>query len=101
MNIGEDDLYMQKVMTHDNVSVILSPRATLREKTWGGMRWWMGQLRYYGSAFPFYPQQVKNYIQWELGSRALFFITAAWRGCGDARSSSKDRGAGPAGDPAF
>lgn len=77
MNIGEDDLYMQKVMTHDNVSVILSPRATLREKTWGGMRWWMGQLRYYGSAFPFYPQQVKNYIQWELGSRALFFITAA------------------------
>ena len=77
MNIGEDDLYMQKVMTHDNVSVILSPRATLREKMWGGMRWWMGQLRYYGSAFPFYPQQVKNYIQWELGSRALFFITAA------------------------
>ena len=41
------------------------------------MRWWMGQLRYYGSAFAFYPQQVKNYIQWELGSRALFFITAA------------------------
>lgn len=72
MNIGEDDLYMQKVMTHDNVSVILSPRATLREKMWGGMRWWMGQLRYYGSAFAFYPQQVKNYIQWELGSRALF-----------------------------
>ena len=62
MNIGEDDLYMQKVMTHDNVSVILSPRATLREKMWGGMRWWMGQLRYYGSAFAFYPQQVKNYI---------------------------------------
>ena len=27
--------------------------------------------------FAFYPQQVKNYIQWELGSRALFFITAA------------------------
>jgi len=77
MNIGEDDLYMQKVMTHDNVSVILSPRATLCEKMWGGMRWWMGQLRYYGSAFAFYPQQVKNYIQWELGSRALFFITAA------------------------
>lgn len=35
MNIGEDDLYMQKVMTHDNVSVILSPRATLREKNVG------------------------------------------------------------------
>ncbi|WP_295958879.1 glycosyltransferase [uncultured Alistipes sp.] len=75
MNIGEDDLFMQKVMTRDNVSVILSPRATLREKTWGGMGWWMGQLRYFGSAFRFYPQAVKNFIQWELGSRALFFAT--------------------------
>ena len=75
MNIGEDDLFMQKVMTRDNVSVILSPRASLREKTWGGMGWWMSQLRYYGSAFRFYPQAVRNYIQWELGSRSLFFLT--------------------------
>ena len=35
MNIGEDDLFMQRVMRRDNVSVILSPRATLREKRWG------------------------------------------------------------------
>ena len=74
MNIGEDDLFLQQVMTRDNVSVILSPRATLREKVWGGMSWWMGNLRYYGSAFRFYPQAVKNYIQWELGSRSLFFL---------------------------
>lgn len=74
MNIGEDDLFMQRVMTCDNVSVILSPRASLREKTWGGMGWWMSQLRYYGSAFRFYPQTVRNYIQWELGSRSLFFL---------------------------
>ncbi|WP_295938761.1 glycosyltransferase [uncultured Alistipes sp.] len=73
MNIGEDDLFMQKVMTRDNVSVILSPRASLREKTWGGMGWWMNQLHYYGSAFRYYPQPVKNFIQWELGSRSLFF----------------------------
>ena len=75
MNIGEDDLFMQRVMTHDNVSVILSPRATLREKTWGGMGWWMSQLRYYGSAFRFYPQAVRTFVRWELGSRSLFFIT--------------------------
>ena len=74
MNIGEDDLFLQRVITPDNVSVILSPRATLREKVWGGMSWWMGNLRYYGSAFRFYPQAVKNYIQWELGSRSLFFL---------------------------
>lgn len=73
MNIGEDDLFMQQVMTPDNVSVILSPRATLREKTWGGLRWWMNQLRYFGSSYRFYPLDVRNYIAWELGSRTLFF----------------------------
>lgn len=75
MNIGEDDLFLQKVMTRDNVSVILSPRATLREKTWGGMGWWMSQLRYFGSAFRYYPQAVKSFIRWELDSRWLFFLT--------------------------
>ncbi|WP_300739795.1 glycosyltransferase [uncultured Alistipes sp.] len=73
MNIGEDDLFMQRVMTRDNVSVILSPRAMLREKTWGGMKWWMSQLRYYGSSFRFYPRGVKWYIRWEMISRVLFF----------------------------
>ena len=75
MNIGEDDLFMQQVMTRDNVSVILSPRASLREKMWGGMGWWMSQLRYYGSAFRFYPQAVRTYVGWELWSRVLFFAT--------------------------
>ena len=73
MNIGEDDLFMQQVMTRDNVSVILSPRVALSEKTWGGLRWWMSQLRYYGSAERFYPLDVKNFVQWEHGSRVLFF----------------------------
>lgn len=77
MNIGEDDLFMQRIMTRDNVSVILSPRASLREKTWGGFRWWLGTERYYGSAAAFYPQEVKNFIQWEPGSRLLFFALAA------------------------
>ena len=39
MNIGEDDPFMQQIMTRDNVSVVLTPRATLHEKTWGG---WAG-----------------------------------------------------------
>ena len=77
MNIGEDDLFLQQVMTRDNVSVILSPRASLREKMWGGMGWWMSQLRYFGSAFRFYPRAVKTFVRWELGSRVLFFATVA------------------------
>lgn len=75
MNIGEDDLFLQRVITPDNVSVILSPRATLREKTWGGLRWWMSQLRYYGSSLRFYPAAVRSYIRQETGSRVLFFLT--------------------------
>jgi parvulin-like peptidyl-prolyl isomerase len=63
MNIGEDDLFMQRVMTRDNVSVILSPRASLREKMWGGMGWWTSQLRYFGSAFRFYPRAVKTFVR--------------------------------------
>lgn len=73
MNIGEDDLFLQQVMTSDNVSVILSPRAMLHEKVWGGMKWWISQLRYYGSSFRFYPESVKWYIRWEMLSRVLFF----------------------------
>ncbi len=77
MNIGEDDLFMQRVMTRENVSVILSPRATLREKTWGGIGWWVSQLRYFGSAFRYYPKSVRTYIQAELWSRSLFFLTTS------------------------
>lgn len=77
MNIGEDDLFLQQVMTRDNVSVILSPRATLRERMWGGLGWGLSQLRYFGSAFRFYPRGARNYVQWEIGSRLLFFAAAA------------------------
>ncbi len=76
MNIGEDDLFMQRVMTRDNVSVVLSPRASLRQKTWGGLGWWLGQERYFGSAERFYPRSVRTYMQWEFGSRALLFLAA-------------------------
>ncbi|MEG2060606.1 MAG: glycosyltransferase [Alistipes sp.] len=75
MNIGEDDLFMQKVMTPDNVSIILSPRTLMREQIWGGMKWWMSGLRYFGSAYKFYPMSAKTFIEWELGSRVLFFAT--------------------------
>lgn len=76
MNIGEDDLFMQQVMTRDNVSIVLTPRATLREKIWGGIGWWFDRLRYFGSAEQFYPQEVKNHLHWEVGSRVLFFVSA-------------------------
>lgn len=75
MNIGEDDLFLQQIIRGDNVSVILSPRASLRQKVWRGMDWWFGQLRYFGSSERFYPQRVNTYLRWELGSRTLFFAS--------------------------
>jgi len=32
--------------------------------------------RFFGGAIPFYPLWVKNFIQWELGSRILFWLAA-------------------------
>lgn len=51
MNIGEDDLFMSRIIAPGNVSVVLSPRATLREKSWGGLKWWIGTQRFFGEPF--------------------------------------------------
>ena len=74
MNIGEDDLFMQRIMRGDNVSVVLAPRGMIREKIWGGWSWWMNTMRYFSSARKFYAQGVKNYVSWEKGSRLLLFL---------------------------
>lgn len=75
MNIGEDDLFIQKIAQRDNTSVVFTPKAAVREHPWGGLVWWIGQLRHYGSAYAFYPQHVRNAIGWDLGSQQLFFLT--------------------------
>ena len=75
MNIGENDLFLQKIIANDNTALVLSSRAALRQKSWGGMRWWMSQLRYFHSAEKFYPAGVKVYIRGELWSRVLFFLS--------------------------
>ena len=40
MNMGEDDLFLQELAEEATVSVIISPRATVRQKVWGGASWW-------------------------------------------------------------
>ncbi len=77
MNIGEDDLFIQKIATSKNVSVALTPKAAVSRRTWGGLKWWIGRLRHYGSAYAFYPAGVRNAVEWELGSQSLFFVTVA------------------------
>lgn len=74
MNIGEEDLFIQKVARKKNVSVVLIPKGSMIEQPWGGLKWWIAQLRHYGSAYRFYPRSVRNTIEWDLGSQTLFFI---------------------------
>lgn len=77
MNTGEDDLFMQQIMTRDNVSIVLSPRASVSEKCWGGWRWWLSQRRHFDSTHRFYPTEARTFGRWERVSRLLLFITTA------------------------
>lgn len=75
MNIGEEDLFIQRIAKRNNVSVALVPKATMIEHPWGGMKWWISELRHYGSAYTFYPVSARNRIEWDLGSQVLLFVT--------------------------
>lgn len=75
MNIGEEDLFIQKIAKRNNVSTVLIPKATMLEHPWGGWRWWIAQLRHYGEAYKLYPVEIRNTVEWDLGSQILFFLT--------------------------
>ena len=74
MNIGEEDLFIQRIAKRNNVSVALIPKATMIEHPWGGLKWWISELRHYGSAYAFYPVGVRNRVEWDLGSQVLLFV---------------------------
>ncbi|MCH5335441.1 MAG: glycosyltransferase [Alistipes sp.] len=77
MNIGEDDLYMQSIMTRQNVCPVLSSNGAVVESAWGGLGWWVAQRRRYGAAHEFYPGRVRRYMCSEMVSRILFFASVA------------------------
>lgn len=76
MNLGEDDLFIKRIATDKNTSVVLNPHATMRQVPWGGLHWWRERQRFYASTFRFYPDYAKNAREWETGSRLLFFLSA-------------------------
>ncbi len=77
MNLGEDDLFMQQLFTKNNYTIVMHPRATMRQVRWGGLGWWFQECRLRNHAYPFYPRRTQNFIEWEAGSRLLFFAAAA------------------------
>ncbi|MBR2932230.1 MAG: glycosyltransferase [Rikenellaceae bacterium] len=76
MNMGEDDLFLQSLADEATFSIIISPRATVRQKVWGGASWWLGARKYFGHTYRFYPLAARNAIEWEGGSRVLFFLAS-------------------------
>lgn len=74
MNIGEDDLFIQRIAKRNNVSVVMIPKGRVVEQPWGGLRWWLGRLRHYGQAWRYYPEWTLNAVRWDVGSQSLFFI---------------------------
>ncbi len=73
LNLGEDDLFMQQLLTADNYSVVMHPRATVRQMRWGGLGWWFHECRLRNHSFPFYPFRARFFICFEGVSRLLFF----------------------------
>ena len=76
MNIGEDDLFIQRIVKRNNVSVVMIPKGATIERAWGGLGWWLGRLRHYGQAWRYYPKSALTAAEWDLGSQSLLFLTA-------------------------
>ena len=75
MNVGVGDLFLQQIATRDNVSVVLSPRATCSERTLGGWRWWWNHIKSQQSTHRFYPRWAMAPTIAELLFRTLFFAS--------------------------
>lgn len=76
MDIGEDDLFLQKIATRDNVSVVLSPRAACTERTWGGWSWWWLRVRRLHTTRRYYTVKASSATRVEIAFRVLFFLSA-------------------------
>lgn len=76
MNVGEDDLFMQRIMTTDNTVVCISPEASMAEHLHGGAGVWLRRLRHDATTREFYPSDVRHALHIEPYSRLLFFLTA-------------------------
>ena len=75
MNVGESDLFLQQIATRDNVSVVLSPRATTTERIWGGWGWWWSRIKLLNSTHRYYPRWAMAATTSELIFRAIFFAS--------------------------
>ncbi|MBO7235974.1 MAG: glycosyltransferase [Alistipes sp.] len=76
IDIGDNDLYLQDIVTPERLSVVLSPYTIVEEQRPEQWREWLEHMRYYGSTVDRYPASCRTFMRRERGSRVLFFLSA-------------------------
>ena len=76
LNIGEDDLFLQKIATKDNTSVILSENSAVVESVYGSLSSHKASRRYLLHSYKYYSRSLKYSIILERLVRVLFFASA-------------------------
>lgn len=76
LTAGEDDLFVQKIATKDNVSVLLTPMAHCAEQAPINFNSWKMEMYRQGQTRKFYTQQAKNAEGCQMVCRMAFFVAA-------------------------
>ena len=76
IDIGDNDLYLQDMVTPERLSVVLSPHTIVEEQRPEQWREWLEHMRYYGSTVDRYPASCRTFMRRERGSRVLFSLSA-------------------------
>ncbi len=77
LDVGDDDLFIDRIAVKTNTAVVIHPKATVREFFAGSLWDWFNERRYATFAFRYYRRGVRAGIFLELFSRFLFFAAAA------------------------
>lgn len=73
LNAGEDDLFVSKIATRENTSVVLGGPATMNRRVWP--EWWKEERASRAATHPHYSLRVRFTMGAELWTRALFFLS--------------------------
>ena len=75
MNIGENDLFLQKIATPNNTSVLITKNSLVVESLCGDLSSCRAARRYIDYTFKFFPKGLKFSIISERLIRSIFFIS--------------------------
>ncbi|MBQ7855710.1 MAG: glycosyltransferase [Alistipes sp.] len=77
MNTGINDLFLQSILSDDNASIVITPRARCVERAPQSIKQWLTHLRKERSTRRFYNRTTHNFIDSEPIVRFSFFAATA------------------------